>query len=149
MKDRTCRYFTGVPLYPFGYGLSYTHFQYTSGKLSTVTLQAGHSLTVSAQVKNAGDRDGDEAIEIYLVQKNIAEAPLRSLVGFEKLRLRRAETRAVQFTIIPRQLSIVAPDGTRRVQAGDYELYVGGGHPSHKGGIFLPFRIDGSSAVEP
>jgi len=149
MKDRTYRYFTGVPLYPFGYGLSYTHFPYTSGKLSTVTLQAGHSLTVSAQVKNAGDRDGDEAIEIYLVQKNIAEAPLRSLVGFEKLRLRRAETRAVQFTIIPRQLSIVAPDGTRRVQAGDYELYVGGGHPSHNGGIFLPFRIDGSSAVEP
>jgi hypothetical protein len=76
-------------------------------------------------------------------------APLRTLVGFEKLRLRRAETTAVQLTITPRQLSVVAPDGTRRVQAGDYEPYVGGSQPSHDGGIFLPFRVDGSSAVEP
>ncbi len=149
MKDRTYRYFTGVPLYPFGYGLSYTHFQYASGKLSTATLQAGNSLTVSAQVKNAGDRDGDETVEIYLVPKNIAGAPLRTLVGFERLPLRRAETRAVQFTITPRQLSVVAPDGSRSMQAGDYELYVGGGQPSHDDGIFLPLRIDGSSAVEP
>jgi beta-glucosidase len=69
MKDRTYRYFTGTPLYPFGYGLSYTHFQYAPGKLSTPVLQAGEPLTVSVQVKNAGKCDGNEAVELYLVPR--------------------------------------------------------------------------------
>jgi beta-glucosidase len=149
MKDRTYRYFTGTALYQFGYGLSYTHFQYTSGRLSTEALQAGNSLTICAQVKNTGDRDGDETVEIYLLPKEISGAPLRALVGFEKVHLRKGETRAVQVTIDSRQLSLVASNGSRTVQPGNYELYIGGGQPSHNTGIFLPFRIEGSSALEP
>jgi beta-glucosidase len=149
MKDRTYRYFTGMALYQFGYGLSYTHFQYTSGRLSTEALQAGNSLTICAQVKNTGDRDGDETVEIYLLPKEISGAPLRALVGFEKVHLRKGETRAVQVTIDSRQLSLVASNGSRTVQPGNYELYIGGGQPSHNTGIFLPFRIEGSSALEP
>jgi beta-glucosidase len=149
MKDRTYRYFTGEPLYPFGYGLSYTKFQYSSGKLSTSKLRAGDSLTICAQVKNIGDRDGDETTEIYLIPKANPDAPLRMLVGFEKLHLQKGETRALEITVAPRQLSLVAPDGSRSVQAGDYELYLGGGQPSHETGVFLPVRIEGSSALAP
>ena len=141
MKNRTYRYFTGAPLYPFGYGLSYTHFDYTSGKLSTMELRARDSLTVSAQLKNTGNRDGVETVELYLIPKAIASAPLRTLVGFEKVHVRKGETRSVQITIAPRQLSLVAPDGSRSVQPGEYKLYLGGGQPSHDSGIFLPFHI--------
>jgi beta-glucosidase len=143
MKDRTYRYFTGIPLYPFGYGLSYTSFQYAAGKLSTKTLEAGKPLEVSAQLKNTGDRDGDETVEFYLVPKSIAGAPLRTLVGFEKVHLLKGESKTVHATIDPRQLSIVAADGTRSVQPGEYELFVGGSQPSSDTGATLPFRIQG------
>jgi beta-glucosidase len=149
MRGRTYRYFEGVPLFPFGYGLSYSRFQYASGQLSTTTLQAGASLTLCANVKNIGERDGDETVEIYLIPKTVEGAPLRTLIGFEKVHLRRDETRAVEITITPRRLSLVGPDGSRSVQPGDYELYLGGGQPSHGNGVFLPFHIEGSRAVEP
>jgi beta-glucosidase len=152
MKDRTYRYFTGTPLYEFGYGLSYTHFEYSGGKLSTSQLRAGAPLTVSVQVKNTGACDGDETVEVYLVPKAATSAspvPLRALVGFEKVHLRKDETKTVQSTIDPRQLSLVATDGSRSVQSGDYDLYVGGGQPSSQTGIFLPFHIEGSSPVAP
>jgi beta-glucosidase len=149
MKNRTYRYFTGVPLYPFGYGLSYTRFEYTSGKLSTPVLKAGDSLTVTAQVKNTGDRDGDETVELYLVPKAIVEAPLRTLVGFEKLHLVKGQTKTVQLTVAPRQLSLVRPEGNRIIQPGEYELYIGGSQPSGGTGVFLPFHIEGSATLEP
>ncbi len=149
MKDRTYRYFAGTALYSFGFGLSYTHFQYDSGKLSTVSLQAGASLTIFAQVKNIGNCDGDETVEIYLLPKAIIGAPLRTLVAFQRVQLRKGETKPVQVTISPRQLSLVGTDGKRSVLPGDYELYLGGGPPSHDAGISLPFRIEGSIALEP
>ena len=149
MEGRTYRYFDGNVLYQFGYGLSYTHFKYTSGRLSTGMLRAGGSIAVCAEVKNVGDRDGDETVEVYLLPNGIAGAPLRTLVGFEKVHLHKGETKVVEFTIAPRQLSLVAPDGSRSVQPGDYELYIGGSQPSHDAGVFLPFRIEGSSALEP
>ena len=149
MKDRTYRYFSGAPLYPFGYGLSYTRFEYTSAKLSTSVLQTGTPLLVSAEVKNIGDRDGDEIVEIYLVPKAIAGAPLRTLVGFEKLHLNKDQTKTVQLSVAPRQLTLVAPDGSRTMQRGEYELYIGGGQSSGGTGVFLPFRIESSSVPEP
>jgi beta-glucosidase len=149
MKDRTYRYFTGTPLYSFGFGLSYTHFQYEYGKLSTGSLPAGANLTISAQVKNIGNRDGDETVEIYLLPKEMNGAPLRTLIGFQKVHLRKGETKPFQITISPRQLSLVRSDGKRSVMAGDYELYLGGGPPSHDTGIFLPLRIEGTVVLEP
>ena len=77
---------------------------------------------VSAQVKNTGSRDGDETVELYLIPKAIAAVPLRTLVGFEKIHLSRDESKTVQVTITPRQLSLVGSDGSRSVQPGEYEL---------------------------
>jgi len=152
MKDRTYRYFTGTPLYSFGYGLSYTRFQYTSAALSTTALPAGQPLTVTAQVKNTGARDGDETVEYYLIPSSAAAqetTPLLALVGFAKVHLLKGESKTVQITIDPRQLSLVAADGSRSVKPGDYKLYVGGGQPSSGSGILLPFHIEGQSAVAP
>jgi beta-glucosidase len=149
MKDRTYRYFTGQPLYAFGYGLNYTHFRYSNGQLSTTNLKAGNSIQVEADVENAGNRDGDETVEVYLIPKNIVGAPLRALVGFDKVRLARGATKRIQLTINPRQLSFVSPTGIRSIRPGDYDLYIGGSQPSTDSGIFLPFRIEGSSPVAP
>jgi beta-glucosidase len=149
MANRTYRYFTGTPLYPFGYGLSYTAFQYSAGRLSTKTLRAGDSIEVSADVKNSGQRDGDETAEVYLIPHNLPGAPLRALVGFAKVHLARGASSRVQLTIDSRQLSFVSPAGERSVRAGEYQLYIGGGQPTPESGIFLPFRIEGTAAVAP
>ena len=149
MKDRTYRYFTGQPLYPFGYGLSYTRFKYSNGKLSTTTLKAGDPVDVSVDVQNAGGCDGDETVEIYLIPKNLVGAPRKALVGFEKVHLARGVTTTVHVTIDPRQLSFVSPIGNRSVRPGDYDLYIGGGQPSADAGVSLPFHLEGSSAIAP
>jgi beta-glucosidase len=149
MKSRTYRYFSGTPLYGFGYGLSYTQFQYAGGELSKNMIHAGEPLTVSARVKNTGNRDGDETVEVYLVPRSKEGAPLRALVGFQRVHLRKGETRTVRTVIDARQLSLVATDGIRSVQAGVYDLYVGGGQPRPDAGIFLRFQIVGSSPMAP
>jgi beta-glucosidase len=149
MKGRTYRYFSGKPLYPFGYGLSYTSFQYTAGKLSTTKLQAGKPLEVSVKLSNTGDRAADETVELYLVPKDKPGAPLRTLVGFKKEHLPAGASTTVRITVDPRQLSLVDPDGNRSVQPGAYELYVGGGQPSQDSGIFMPFNIEGFSRIAP
>jgi beta-glucosidase len=149
MKGRTYRYFTGTPLYPFGYGLSYTSFRYSNGSLSSNTLRAGEPLEASVQLENAGDRDGDETVEFYLIPKAKPGAPICWLAGFEKMHLLKGETRTVRLTIDPRQLSLVDADGSRSVQPGEYELYVGGSQPSAQTGVFLPFHIEGLRPMAP
>jgi beta-glucosidase len=152
MKGRTYRYFTGVPLYPFGYGLSYTRFAYTAARLSTTTVQAGKPLTLTVDITNRGQRDGTETVEVYLVPTHTdatSLAPLRSLVAFEKVTLRPGDTKTVTTTIDPRQLSLVSADGTRTIQPGDYKLFVGGSQPTPGIGIVLPFTIAGSITLAP
>jgi beta-glucosidase len=149
MKKRTYRYFTGNPLYPFGYGLSYTGFQYSDGKLASSSIKAGKPLEASVVLKNTGDRDGDETVEFYLIPKGKKNAPQLWLVGFEKVHLLKGESKAVHVAIGPRQLSLVDADGSRSIQPGEYELYVGGGQPSTNKGVFLPFHVDGLSSVAP
>jgi beta-glucosidase len=149
MKERTYRYFSGTPLYQFGYGLSYTRFQYSNGRLSSSTLRSGEPLEASVQVENVGDRAGDETVEFYLIPQAKPGAPVRWLAGFEKVHLMKGEMRTVRLTIDPRQLSLVDADGSRSVQAGEYELYVGGSQPSAQSGVFLPFHIEGKSPMAP
>ncbi len=149
MRGRTYRYFAGKPLYSFGYGLSYTHFQYLTAKLSTEELQAGDSLIVRTEAKNVGDRDGDEVVEFYLLSKAKLEIPLQTLVGFQRVSLRKGETKTIEIVVDARSLSIVDADGHRSLQPGEYELYVGGSLPSRNSGLFLPFSIKGSKSLGP
>lgn len=129
MKNRTYRYFTGEPLYPFGYGLSYSTFEYSGIKLSNPQLQAGSPLDVEADVKNTGQHDGDEVVELYISFPKVAGAPLKALRGFTRVHLKAGEQQHVKLTLSPRDLSYVNEAGDRFVEAGDYSITVGGGQP--------------------
>lgn len=129
MKNRTYRYFTGEPLYPFGYGLSYSTFEYSGAKLSNPQLQAGNPLDVEVDVKNTGKRDGDEAVELYITFPKVPGAPLKALRGFTRVHLKSGEQQHVKLTLGARDLSYVNEAGDRMVGAGDYVITVGGGQP--------------------
>ena len=129
MKNRTYRYFEGQPLYPFGYGLTYSKFEYSNLKLSSPELEAGNPLGVEVDVKNASQREGDEVVELYVNFPKLAGAPLRALRGFTRLHLGAGEARHVKLALAPRELSYVNEAGDRMVAAGDYVITVGGGQP--------------------
>jgi beta-glucosidase len=129
MKNRTYRYFTGEPLYAFGYGLSYSKFEYSSLKLSSAELPAGDPLSVEVDVKNASPRPGDEVVELYVNFPKLPGTPLRALRGITRVHLDAGEQRHVKLTLQSRDLSYVNEAGDRIVGAGDYVITVGGGQP--------------------
>jgi beta-glucosidase len=127
MKNRTYRYFEGQPLYPFGYGLTYSKFEYGNLKLASSELDAGSPLAVDVDVKNASQRAGDEVVEVYVNFPKLPGAPLRALRGFARVHLGAGEQRHVKLTLQPRDLSYVNEAGDRMVSAGDYTITAGGG----------------------
>ncbi len=129
MKNRTYRYFEGQPLYPFGYGLSYSKFEYSNLKLSASTLNAGDPLSVEADVKNVSERNGDEVVELYLSFPKSPGVPLHALRGATRIHLAGGTTQHVTFTLDARDLSAVNSNGDRVVAAGSYRISVGGGQP--------------------
>jgi beta-glucosidase len=131
MKERTYRYFTGTPLYPFGYGLSYTRFTYGKLIVTPVDGDPAHGLHVRTTVSNAGARDGDEVAQLYLRFPDRPGTPRLALRGFQRISVPRGETRSFEFTLSPRDLSSVSLEGRHAVIAGNYRLSVGGGQPSY------------------
>ena len=128
MKGRTYRYFTGKPLWGFGYGLSYSTFQYGPVKLSAYTLKAGDDLTATVSVTNTSTVGGDEVVEAYL--KTPQEGgPVHSLVGFERVMIAGRTTKEVTLHIDPRSISSVDDQGNRSILAGKYTLTIGGAQP--------------------
>jgi beta-glucosidase len=145
MKNRTYRYFDGAPLYPFGYGLSYTTFAFSDLQLSTSAVNAGDPLKVEATVTNKGKLAGDEVAELYLSFPKVAGAPRIALRGFQRVHLDPGASQKVQFTLDPRDLSIVTEAGAPVVPEGDFVLWVGGGQPhSNAAGIGQTFRVKGT-----
>jgi beta-glucosidase len=147
MKGRTYRYFHGEPLYPFGYGLSYTKFAFSDLKLSTDSVKAGDDLGVDAEVRNTGKRAGDEVVELYLTPPQTPLAPIHELEGFTRIHLLPGQMRTVHFTLHPRQLSVVDAKGDRSVQPGNYRLFVGGSQPAPDAGVAMAFSITGSEPL--
>ena len=130
MRGRTYRYFKGEPLFAFGFGMSYSHFAYSSVKLSTNKLDAGSPLDVDADVRNTGQRDGDEVVELYLSFPKSPLVPIRALRAFTRMHLKAGETQHVHFTLSSRDLSEVTETGERIVAPGEYQLSVGGSQPA-------------------
>ena len=126
MKNRTYRYFEGQPLYPFGFGLSYTTFAYRNLKLPKQAA-AGNRVPVSVEVENTGNLSGEEVVELYV--SGAKPGPIHSLEGFERVSLRPKERKTVQFTLDARRLSTVNPEGKRLVEPGTLEISVGGRQP--------------------
>ncbi len=126
MAGRTYRYFKGEPLYPFGYGLSYTKFSYSNLKIAK-SLKSGESVQVSVDVMNSGEREGDEVVQLYLTDTAAtAPVPIRTLVGFDRISLRPKEKRSVTFTITPRQMSLIDDKGKRVIEPGEFSIAIGG-----------------------
>ena len=129
MARRTYRYFNGDPLYPFGFGLSYTSFAYDQPHVDRARISAKEAVTISIDVKNTGSMAGDEVVQLYLTHSGIRGAPLRALQGFERIHLERGEKRNVNFILCDRDLSIVDESGKRRVVPGEVFAWLGGGQP--------------------
>jgi beta-glucosidase len=129
MAGRTYRYFTEPPLYPFGYGLSFSSFNYSDAKVSPAQVAADGAVTVSVRVTNASSVPGDEVVQLYLAHPGVDGAPIRALAGFQRIRLDAAASQTVDFTLRDRDLSIVDETGVRRIVPGAVDVWIGGGQP--------------------
>jgi len=148
MKGRTYRYFEGQPLYPFGYGLSYSKFAYNNARLSTTTLKAGSDLLVDVDVRNTSAIAGDEVVQAYIEFPKLSGAPLRTLCAFQRVSLQPGQVRHVRLTLTPRDLSLANEEGTRMVAAGAYKLFIGGGQPGTGApGMQLALTIQGEQKL--
>jgi beta-glucosidase len=136
MGKRTYRYFEGEPLYPFGYGLSYTSFEYKNATVDNARVPADGTVKVSVDVSNTGSVAGDEVVELYVTHEGVAGAPLRALAGLQRIHVNAGQEQTVGFALSGRQLSTVDPDGTRRIVTGKVDVWVGGGQ--QVGGAGLP-----------
>ena len=129
MNGRTYRYFTEPPLYPFGYGLSFSSFTYSDAKVSQPQIAADGTVTLSVRVSNVGSLAGDEVVQLYLTHPGVDGSPIRALAGFERIHLDPAVSKTVEFTLRDRDLSIVDEAGVRRIVPGVVEAWIGGGQP--------------------
>ena len=114
MKGRTYRYFDGQPLFPFGYGLSYSTFEYSGLKVTRTSKGAEIRVTV----KNTSTRDGDEVVQVYVAGDSREGSPIRSLRAFQRIHLRAGESRQLDFAL-----------GADALPSTAAEISVGGGQP--------------------
>jgi beta-glucosidase len=134
MNGRTYRYFKGEPLYPFGYGLSFTSFTYDRLNLPA-TAEKGKSLSVNVRVTNSGKMNGEEVVQLYVSNQNKnVHAPIRALKGFQRIFLKAGESKIIQFDLTAEQLSLVGEDGKLYQPEGNLEISIGGGQPGVKKG---------------
>jgi beta-glucosidase len=145
MKGRTYRYFEGTPLYPFGYGLSYSKFSYSGLTLPANDVTAGDSVVAEVTVTNTGRLAGDEVAELYLNFPAVPGAPLRALRAFERVHLQAGASQKVRFELKPRDLSMVTEAGEPIVAEGAYTVSVGGGQPNTGAQTVTgTFRVNGT-----
>jgi beta-glucosidase len=148
MANRTYRYFTGKPLYPFGYGLSYTKFSYSDLSVAEPDIAAGHSLGADATVTNTGKLAGDEVVQLYLKFPQVKGAPRVALRGFERIHLQPGASQKVHFELKPRDLGMVTEDGNPIIAQGDYTISIGGGQPETGAPVVTgKFHVDGQYAL--
>jgi beta-glucosidase len=148
MKGRTYRYFTDEPLYPFGYGLSYTSFDFSHLKFDKELLGPNEDLIATVDVKNTGEMAGDEVVELYVTHPGVEGAPIRSLEGMSRVSLKPGETKSVTIQVPNRNLSVVAEDGTRRIVPGELQVWVGDGQPGSRAGLTKAAGVAGSVTVQ-
>jgi len=133
MAGKTYRFFTKEPLYPFGYGLSYTSFSYSNLSIPEKAV-AGDKVKVKVTVTNSGKVEGDEVAELYLTdEKASTPRPIRQLEGFKRITLKPGESRDVEFALEPRQFSIINNKEKRVIEPGYFTISVGGKQPGFKG----------------
>jgi beta-glucosidase len=127
MEGRTYKYFHGKSLFPFGFGLSYTKFDYLSGELSEKQARIGDTLMMSVKVKNTGNYDGDETVQLYVSeQADRAGKPIKSLKGFKRVHIKSGETKIVNIALpVCRLQTYDEITNGLSVKPGAYEIMCG------------------------
>lgn len=129
MENRTYRYFKGEPLFPFGYGLSYTTFTYSKFR-SEKAYSRGDTVKISVKVKNTGKIAGDEVVQVYLSNLSASvPVPLCSLEGFKRVYLLPGETKTVSFSLAPDAFSVIDQNNKQVIEPGKFMISAGGHQP--------------------
>jgi beta-glucosidase len=132
VEGHTYRYFREEPLYPFGYGLSYTSFTYENLRIEN-SVKAGDSVRLSVDVKNSGDLDGEEVVQVYVSCSDAAvPVPIRTLKAFRRISLHKGETKTLNFVLAPDSFAVFNENGEKQTLPGLFEISVGGGQPDMK-----------------
>ena len=115
-----------TPLFPFGFGLSYTNFNITNLRLDKTSIKPTENIKVTVDVENAGQRDGTEVVQLYIhdVAASVSR-PMKELKGFQRISLKKGERRTVEFTLMPKDLSFIGSDLKPTLEDGDFDIYVG------------------------
>lgn len=133
MENRTYRYMKNEALYPFGYGLSYTEFEYSDIKLSSDIIKSGESLTVEVTVTNTGKVTGDEVIECYIRDNSASvTVPNYSLCGFVRKHIKSGHSKTISLEIKPESMRIVDNEGKRYMEPGEFTIWVGSSAPDSR-----------------
>ena len=133
MQNRTYRYFKGVPLYPFGFGLSYTNFKYSNLELSKTKIKKNESINAEVTVTNGGKMKADEVVQLYLTHlENGKDIPLYSLKGFKRISLAPGASEKVNFKITPAMMELVNADGKSVLNSGKIKISISGSLPSER-----------------
>jgi len=148
MKGRTYRYFEGKPLFPFGYGLSYTEFKYSALSLPSANVAAGDPVPAEVTVTNSGKLAGDEVVQLYLKFPDVKGAPLKALRAFKRLHLEPGASQQVHFDLKGRDLNMVTDNGDPIIAAGQYTVSIGGGQPGTDApAVSGQFTVSGTLAL--
>jgi beta-glucosidase len=132
-KGRTYRYMTEEPLYPFGFGLSYTRFAYSGITLSTPTIKKGQSADVQVTITNSGAMESQEVVQLYITDMEAsARTPLYALKGIKKLNLKPGSSEIIKFTITPEMLMLVNEKGEAVLEPGTFKISIGGSLPGNR-----------------
>ncbi|OAQ42401.1 glucan 1,4-alpha-glucosidase [Pedobacter psychrophilus] len=132
MKGRTYKYFTGMPVYKFGYGLSYTTFDFSKLNINK-SLNINEAVNLTVDVENKGNTDGDEVVQVYLKHLNPKiPTPIIALKAFQKIHLNKGEKKTISFNLKPSDFSVIEDNGDEVINAGKFEISVGGGQPGDK-----------------
>jgi len=146
MEGRTYRYMIEEPLYPFGFGLSYSRFEYADLSLVKSKIHAGDELELAVTLTNTGSRSAAEVAQFYLSDLEASTiVPQHHLVGFERITLEPGESRKLAFTLTPEMMSFFNDDGKLKLEPGIFRLYVGGCSPGQRGealGAPAPMVVD-------
>ena len=127
MAGRTYRYMQDTPLFPFGYGLSYTTFSYDKVVLDKSEVTAGQTLKLTVPVTNTGKRDGEEVVQVYLKKQGDAEGPVKTLRAFKRVFIPAGQTTNIEFDLKDKELEWWDEQtNTVRVCSGTYDIMVGG-----------------------
>ncbi|MBX3062683.1 MAG: glycoside hydrolase family 3 C-terminal domain-containing protein [Anaerolineae bacterium] len=134
MTGRTYRYASEEPLFPFGFGLSYSRFSYSDLALDKHTIKAGESLSLQCSLTNSGSVEADEVAQIYLSDLSASTTvPLHNLIGFQRVHLKAGERTVITFTITPELMKLVNDAGDRVLEPGEFRVTVGGCSPGEFG----------------